>query len=79
MKLEIDLPLLQSVKLGNEAFQNTKSFAMSKLTSLVSIDIGQYCFYYASSFSLIGRTELNEMKNRSSSTSISQTGWWCIR
>ena len=63
MKWEIDLPLLQSVKLGNEAFRYTKSFAMSNLTSLVSIDIGQWCFggdnrnEGASSFSLIGIIE----------------------
>ncbi|KAK8802927.1 hypothetical protein WA588_002087, partial [Blastocystis sp. NMH] len=57
----IDLPQLQSVKLGNEAFRRTRPFAMSNLTSLVSIEFGQWCFggsdIYgggASSFSLIG-------------------------
>ena len=64
MKWEIDLPLLQSVKLGNWAFRYTKSFGMSNLNSLQSIEFGQGCFggyYYmgniyggASSFSLIG-------------------------
>ena len=49
----IDLPQLQSVKLGGGAFRNTKSFAMSNLTSLVSIEFGD-CFYEAPSFSLIG-------------------------
>ena len=53
----IDLPQLQSIKLNNRAFQNTKSFEMSNLTSLQSIDIGQSCFYSASSFSLIGIVE----------------------
>ena len=57
MNWEIDLPQLQSVKLGDEAFQYTISFAMSNLTSLVSIEFGQRCFYWASSFSLIGRIE----------------------
>ena len=64
MKWEIDLPLLQSVKLGYEAFWRTRSFAMSNLTSLQSIEFGQYCFggdYYgsggASSFTLIGIVE----------------------
>ena len=57
MNWEIDLPLLQSVKLSDEAFRFTKSFEMSNLTSLQSIEIGQYCFYWASSFSLIGIAE----------------------
>ena len=53
----IGLPQLQSIKLNNNAFQNTKSFEMFNLTSLQSIDIGQSCFYSASSFSLIGMVE----------------------
>ena len=62
MNWEIDLPLLQSVKLGDWAFEYTESFAMSNLTSLVSIEVGQRCFggdYNggASSFSLIGKIE----------------------
>ena len=69
MKWWVDLPQLQSVKLGNGAFQNTGSFGMSNLTSLQSIEFGSDCFrgYYndkiqkyeggASSFSLIGIVE----------------------
>ena len=57
MKWRIDLPLLQSVKLGGGAFGSTKSFAMSNLTSLQSIEFGGGCFYWASSFSLIGIIE----------------------
>ena len=57
MKWEIDLPLLQSVKLGDLAFRNTGSFSMSNLTSLQSIEFGGGCFYDASSFSLIGLIE----------------------
>ena len=57
MKWEIDLPLLQSVKLGDEAFRNTELFAMSNLTSLQSIEFGQGCFISAPSFSLIGIIE----------------------
>ena len=52
-----DLPQLQSVKLGYWAFSSTKSFAMSNLTSLQSIEFGGGCFYDASSFSLIGIIE----------------------
>ena len=44
MELEIDLPLLHSVKMGDYAFRRTRSFAMSNLTSLQSIDFGQGCF-----------------------------------
>ena len=53
----IELPQLQSVRLGDNAFQNTKSFEMSNLTSLRSIDIGQKCFNGANAFSLIGIVE----------------------
>ena len=53
----IDLPSLQSIKLGNEAFQNTKPFVMTNLTSLESIEFGDYCFNSGSSFSLIGMNE----------------------
>ena len=55
-----DLPLLQSVKLGNETFRNTKSFVMSNLTSLQSIEFGDYCFQDAPSFSLIGTIDWME-------------------
>ena len=64
MKREIDLPLLQSVKLGDYAFWKTRSFGMSNLPSLQSIEFGYSCFggYLkqagtygsAKSFSLIG-------------------------
>ena len=57
MKWEIDLPLLQSVKMGDWAFWRTRSFAMSNLTSLQSIEFGGGCFNSASSFSLIGKIE----------------------
>ena len=64
MRRRIDLPQLQSVKLGNWAFRYTKSFAMSNLNSLQSIEFGNSCFggddYSgggASSFSLIGIIE----------------------
>ena len=57
MDWEIDLPQLQSVKLGDNAFRRTRSFAMSNLTSLQSIEFGQNCFNGASSFSFIGLIE----------------------
>ena len=67
MSWRIDLPQLQSVKLGNKAFQSATSFAMSNLTSLQSIEIGDdgfsgyamyyYSIIYAGSFSLICLSE----------------------
>ena len=66
MKLRIDLPQLQSVVFDKNAFQYAKSFEMSNLTSLVSIEFGKWCFGgyngygtggAASLFSLIGITE----------------------
>ena len=57
----IDLPKLQSVKLGDYAFRMAKSFGMSNLNSLQSIEFGKGGFGYdeegASSFSLIGIIE----------------------
>lgn len=54
-----DLPRLQSVRLGNNAFMNTKSFRMKNLISIRSIDFGQNCFKEASSFSLTGVNDDN--------------------
>ena len=78
-----DLPQLQSVKLNNNAFQKTKSFEMLNLTSIQSLDIGEWCFggydnwnwiiEGASSFSLKGMVE-SIMKNRPSSSSVGETG-----
>ena len=44
MKRRIDLPHLQSVKLGGGSFGIVNSFEMSNLTSLQSIEFGQECF-----------------------------------
>ena len=55
--LRTDVPSLRSMAFGDYAFRYTKSFAMSNLTSLQSIDIGGDCFRGASSFSLIGIVE----------------------
>ena len=53
----IGLPQLQSVKLGDYAFRNTKSFEMSNFVSLQSIEFGVECFSGANAFSLIGIVE----------------------
>ena len=57
MKWRLDLPSLQSVKLGDNAFFETQTFEMSNLTSLQSIVIGDNCFIHTGSFSLIGMNE----------------------
>lgn len=74
----IDLPQLVIIKLGGYSFEYTTSFEMSNLTSIQSIDFGNSCFgstRYGStlSFSLIGNGCNNEMNNRSSSITFSQT------
>jgi len=57
MNSKIALPQLQSVKLGDYAFRNTKTIGVSNLVSLQSIEFGVECFNGASSFSLIGMDE----------------------
>ena len=52
-----DLPHLQRVRINDNAFQYTTSFAVSILSSLQSIEIGQNCFIEVQSFSLNGKTE----------------------
>ena len=71
MNSRIDLPQLQSVKLGGYAFRYTKTIGLSNLTSLQSVEFGVESFNGANAFSLIGMVE-NTLRNRSSSTSISQ-------
>ena len=74
-----DLPQLQSVKLGYEAFHDTNSFELNNLPSLQSIGIGESCFYYAPSFSLTGWVDWLVWIHRSSSTTVSQTWLSCIQ
>ena len=57
MNSRIDLPQLQSVKLGDYAFRNTKTIGMSNLLSLQSIEFGVESFNGANAFSLIGMVE----------------------
>ena len=57
MNSRIALPQLQSVKLGDYAFRNTKTIGMSNLVSLQSIEFGVECFNGANAFSLIGMAE----------------------
>ena len=70
----IDLPQLQSVKLGGYAFYEAISFELSNLFTLQSIELGNYCFRDVSSFSLTGMNVWMGWLNRFPSTAISQTG-----
>ena len=65
----LDLPQLQSIKLGRDAFINTRSFEMFNLPSLQVIDFGQGAFRNAVEFSLSGICKVNDIQNRPSSTS----------
>ena len=50
----VNCPKLNSIQIGYRSFSDYHSFELSNLPSLQSIDIDEYCFYYASSFSLTG-------------------------
>ena len=77
----VNCPKLNSIQIGYRSFSDYHSFELSNLPSLQSIDIDEYCFYYASSFSLTGLIDWMDWIHRSSSTTISQTWWlgilWC--
>ena len=50
----VNCPKLKSIQIGYQSFSDYHSFELSNLLSLQSIDIGDYCFYWAPSFSLTG-------------------------
>ena len=50
----VNCPRLKSIQIGYQSFDDYHSFELSNLLSLQSIDIGDYCFYWAPSFSLTG-------------------------
>ena len=45
---------LKSIQIGDTSFYDYNSFELNGLPSLQSIDMGEYCFEYAPSFSLTG-------------------------
>ena len=45
---------LKSIQIGGSSFYDYHSFELNNLPSLQSIDMGDYCFYYAPSFLLTG-------------------------
>ena len=48
---------LKSIQIDDYSFKYYHSFELDNLPSLQSIDIGRDCFFYSSSFSLIGLTD----------------------
>ena len=70
---------LESLVIGNGVFWEVTCFELSNLPSLQSIDIGEYCFSYASLFSLAGWVGWLTWIHRSSSTTISQSWLWGIQ
>ena len=67
----VDMKSLRSFNISSKAFQSAKSFELTELEALETVEIGENCFNSTNSFALIGRTELNELRNRSSSTALS--------
>ena len=56
----VDMKSLRSFNISSKAFQSTKSFELTELEALETVEIAENCFYSASSFSLIGRFERME-------------------
>mgnify|MGYP004471009807 len=53
----VDMKSLRSISFSNKAFQSAKSFELTELEALETVEIGENCFNSADSFALIGRTE----------------------
>ena len=51
---DVDLPLLKSIKLNDNAFSNSQSFELMGLSSLESLEMGNGCFSSLPSLSLHG-------------------------
>ena len=50
----VNCPRLKSIQIGFRSFDDYHSFELNNLPSLQSIDMGDWCFRYAPSFSLTG-------------------------
>ena len=51
---------LKSFNISSKAFQSAKSFKLTELEALETVEIGENCFNSTNSFALIGRTEKKE-------------------
>ena len=54
---EVDMKSLRSFNISTKAFQSAKSFKMTELEALETVEIGGGCFKSAQSFSLTGIVE----------------------
>ena len=72
----VNCPKLKSIQIGFGSFWDYHSFELNNLPSLQSIDMGEYCFNWAASFSLTGLIGGLVLIHISSSTTISQS-WLC--
>ena len=50
----VNCPKLKSIQIAEESFYDYHTFELSNLPFLQFIGIGEYCFLYAPSFSLMG-------------------------
>ena len=53
----VDIKSLKSFNISSKVFQSTKSFELTELDALETVEIGENCFNSADSFALIGSTE----------------------
>ena len=56
----VDMKSLRSFNISSKVFQSTKSFELTELDALETVEIGENCFNSTNSFALIGRTEKKE-------------------
>ena len=56
----VDMKSLRSFNISSKAFQSAKSFKLTELEALETVEIGENCFNSTNSFALIGRTEKKE-------------------
>ena len=52
----VDIKSLKSFNISSKVFQSTKSFELTELDALETVEIGENCFNSADSFALIGST-----------------------
>ena len=71
-------PKLKTLQIGDWSFSDYHSFELNNLPSLQSIEMSNYCFYYALSLSLTSMTDGRAYIQRLSSTAVSETRRICF-
>ena len=56
----VDMKSLRSFNISSKAFQSAKSFELTELEALETVEIGENCFNSVDSFALIGIIERME-------------------